>query len=209
MTGNNKFHFFKRDLPGIRKLDSAVTVDYRTMSSTLGREMKPSDKVQAALDEMKLDIRVREHEISTATAAEASAAAGCELGAIVKSLLFLVDGSPVLVLVAGDRIVSAHKLGAHFGVGKKKVRLADEETVLKTTGFGIGGVPPVGHPVRLRTLVDESLSRFHEVWAAAGARNAVFPIPVALLIQITGGEIIDCCSHPNAEIRGTADPDCP
>jgi prolyl-tRNA editing enzyme YbaK/EbsC (Cys-tRNA(Pro) deacylase) len=136
-----------------------------------------------------LDIKVVEFAASTATAPEAAAAAGCELGAIVKSLLFLVDGRPTLVLVAGDRMADQKKLAARFDVGKKRVRLADAETVLHVTGYEIGGVPPVGHNSALPTVVDESLGRFEIVWAAAGAHNAVFPIAFAKLIEITGGQV--------------------
>ncbi len=152
--------------------------------------MKPFEQVQAALDAMHLGIRVIEYERSTATAHDAAAAAGCDLGAIVKSLLFLVDGRPVLVLVAGDRKVDARKLAAHFGLSKRKIRLADGRTVLNITGFEIGGVPPVGHPLRLPTLIDDSLARFGNLWAAAGAPNAVFPIPFAVLVRITAGEVV-------------------
>jgi len=152
--------------------------------------MKPWERVQAALDEMGLGICVVEFPDSTATAAEAAAAAGCPLGAIVKSLLFLIDGQPVLVLVAGDRMADARKIGARFSVGKKKVRLADTEAVRNITSYEIGGVPPVGHPARLTTLIDDSLERFDVVWAAAGTGNAVFPIPFPLLVRITSGEVL-------------------
>jgi len=151
--------------------------------------MKPLECVQAALDARGLDIKVVEFTASTATAIEAAAAAGCELGAIVKSLLFLVDGQPTLVLVAGDRMADHKKLAARFDVGKKRVKLADAETVLHVTGYEIGGVPPVGHNSALLTVVDESLGRFETVWAAAGAHNAVFPIAFAKLIEITGGQV--------------------
>jgi Cys-tRNA(Pro) deacylase len=151
--------------------------------------MKPSERVQAALDARGLDIKVVEFSVSTATAPEAAAAAGCELGAIVKSLLFLVDSQPTLVLVAGDRMADHKKLAARFDVGKKRVRLADAETVLRVTGYEIGGVPPVGHNSALLTVVDKSLGRFETVWAAAGAHNAVFPIAFAKLIEITGGQV--------------------
>ena len=87
-------------------------------------------------------------------------------------------------------MADARKLAAHFSVGKKKIRLADGAAVLNITGFEIGGVPPIGHPVRLRTIIDDSLARFEKVWAAAGAPNAVFPVPFPLLVKITFGEII-------------------
>jgi Cys-tRNA(Pro) deacylase len=147
------------------------------------------ERVQAALDAMKLDIHVVEFAASTATAPEAAAAAGCELGAIVKSLLFLIDGRPILALVAGDRLADSKKLAARFDVGKKKVKLADAATVLRVTGYEVGGVPPVGHPDKLPTLVDESLGRYETVWAAAGAHNAVFPIAFSKLVEITSGQV--------------------
>jgi len=150
--------------------------------------MKPSERVQAALDARGLGIKVVEFIASTATAPEA-AAAGCDLGAIVKSLLFLIDGQPTLVLVAGDRMADHKKLAAQFDVSKKRVKLADAETVLRVTGYEVGGVPPVGHNNPLCTMVDESLKRFEIVWAAAGAHNAVFPIDCAKLIEITGGRV--------------------
>ncbi len=153
------------------------------------KTLKPPERVQAALDARGLDIKVVEFAASTATAPEAAAAAGCELGAIVKSLLFLVDGQPTLVLVAGDRMADQKKLAARFDVGKKRVRLADAQTVARVTGYEIGGVPPVGHNSALPTVVDESLGRFETVWAAAGAHNAVFPIAFAKLIEITGGQV--------------------
>ncbi len=150
--------------------------------------MTPSERVQAALDAMGLGIHVVEFGASTATAPEAAAAAGCELGAIVKSLLFMIDERPTLVLVAGDRKAGAKQLAARFGVSKKKVKLADAETVLRVTGFEVGGVPPVGHTQKLRTLIDATLGRYETVWAAAGTHTAVFPIAYSTLVQITNGE---------------------
>jgi prolyl-tRNA editing enzyme YbaK/EbsC (Cys-tRNA(Pro) deacylase) len=151
--------------------------------------MRASERVQAALDAKGLGIRVVEFSESTATAAQAAAAAGCPLGAIVKSLLFLIDGQPVLVLVAGDRMADPRAVGTRFGVGKKKVRLADAETVRNVTSYEVGGVPPLGHPNALRVLIDDSLQRFETVWAAAGTGNAVFPIAFSLLVEITSGEV--------------------
>ncbi len=152
-------------------------------------DARPSARVQAALDEMGLGINVVEFAASTATAPEAAAAAGCELGAIVKSLLFLIDNRPTLVLVAGDRMADSKKLAARFNVGKKRCKLADPETVRNVTGYEVGGVPPIGHRQKLPVLVDESLGRFETVWAAAGTHNAVFPIPYSQLLEITGGQV--------------------
>lgn len=151
--------------------------------------MKPTEQVQAALDAFGQGLRVIEFASRTATAPEAARAAGCELGAIVKSLLFLIDGQPVIVLVAGDRIVDQKQLGALYNVGKKRVKLADAQTVLEMTGYAVGGVPPVGHARSLPVLIDDSLGRFETVWAAAGAPNAVFPIAYTELIKITSGRV--------------------
>jgi prolyl-tRNA editing enzyme YbaK/EbsC (Cys-tRNA(Pro) deacylase) len=120
-----------------------------------------------------LDVVVREQEASTRTAEEAAAAAGCELGQIVKSLVFHDDRGPVLVLCAGDRRVDTAALG---------VRRATADEVRQATGFAIGGVPPLGHDQPLRTLVDSSLRRFATVWCAAGTPRAVFEVPTARLI---------------------------
>ena len=151
----------------------------------------PSARVQAALDALGLDIKIQTFEIPTSTAPEAAAAAGCEVGAIVKSLCFIVDGNPVLVLAAGDRRVDSKALRHIYGVSKRKVKIADPETVTQVTGFAVGGVPPLGHPRPLTTLIDPNLSRYETVYAAAGTPNAIFPIPYTTLVAVTDGEVHD------------------
>lgn len=151
----------------------------------------PSARVQAALDALDLGIKVWTFDEPTSTAPEAAAAIGCELGAIVKSLCFLVDDKPVLVLAAGDRRVDSKALRQIYGVSKRKVKIADPETVQRVTGFAIGGVPPLGHPQPLTTLIDRSLSRYETVYAAAGTANTIFPISYATLVEVTGGEMRD------------------
>ncbi len=126
---------------------------------------------------------VVEHAQSSRTAEEAAATAGCELGQIVKSLVFVDAAGPVLVLCAGDRRVDANGLG---------VRRAKPDQVREATGFAIGGVPPLGHPRPLRTLVDASLRRFATVWCAAGTPNAVFEVRTEELIgALPEGEVRD------------------
>jgi Cys-tRNA(Pro) deacylase len=136
-----------------------------------------------------LDINVVELDKSTRTAQLAAEAIGTELGSIVKSLVFLADGRPALVLVAGDRRADTKKLAQVLEA--KKVKIADADTVRAKTGFAIGGVPPVGHHTVLPTIIDRSLSRFETVYAAAGAPNAVFPIAYGMLLQITAGQVAD------------------
>ena len=150
----------------------------------------PQD-VQADLDSLGLDIHVQIFEASTATAPQAAAAIGTELGSIVKSLCFVVDGEPLLVLAAGDRLVDDRKLAALYGVGRKKVHIADAETTLQATGYAPGGVAPLGHPRPLTILIDSTFERYEVVYAAAGSPNAIFPIPLKTLVQITGGQLAD------------------
>jgi prolyl-tRNA editing enzyme YbaK/EbsC (Cys-tRNA(Pro) deacylase) len=151
--------------------------------------MRSVDRVRQALAAHGLDMEVRELPQSTRTAPQAAAAIGCELGAIVKSLLFLADGRPVLVLVAGDR--RADPVILRTVLGASQVAMANADRVRAETGFTIGGVPPVGHTQPLRVYIDRSLARFEIVWAAAGGPNAVFPIRYATLVEITVGQVAD------------------
>ena len=133
-------------------------------------------KVQERLAARGLDVEVQVLPDSTRTAAEAAAACGCEVGQIVKSLVFVVDAQPTMVLCAGDRRVTAID-------GKP----ADADAVRAATGFAIGGVPPLGHDTDLPTIVDESLRRFDRVWCAAGTPHAVFETGVEELIAAIPG----------------------
>jgi len=137
-------------------------------------------KVQERLRERGLEIQPRVLPDSTRTAVEAAAACGCELGQIVKSLVFCdaTTGEAVMCLWAGDRQVPAEELG---------LRRASADEVREATGFAVGGVPPLGHDRPLRTIVDESLRRFDTVWCAAGTPNAVFPVDVGALLAAVDG----------------------
>jgi Cys-tRNA(Pro) deacylase len=135
------------------------------------------------------DISVVELNKSTRTAQLAAEAIGTELGSIVKSLVFLADGKPTLVLVAGDRRADTKKLAQVLKA--EKVKIADADTVRAETGFAIGGVPPVGHHAPLPTIIDRSLGRFETVYAAAGSPHAVFPIAYDMLLQISAGQVVD------------------
>lgn len=125
---------------------------------------------------------------STRTAPEAAAAVGCELGAIVKSLVVrgASSGEPVLVLVSGDNRAIESRIAAEI---EEDVERADADFVRSATGYAIGGVPPVGHPGEVRTLFDRDLLRFDEVWAAAGTPRAVFPVEPGELARAAGGSV--------------------
>ncbi len=161
--------------------------------------IRTSEDVQAALAAAGLDIRIHVFEAPTATAQQAADAVGTTLGSIVKSLCFMIAGKPVLVLTAGDRLVDDRKLGALYGVGRKKVRISDPDTTERVTGFAPGGVSPVGHVEKLPIVIDSTLQRFETVYAAAGSPNAIFPIPLVTLVKITGGQIADVAKDQAGE----------
>jgi prolyl-tRNA editing enzyme YbaK/EbsC (Cys-tRNA(Pro) deacylase) len=144
--------------------------------------------VQDALRALGLPADVRELDASTRTAPEAAAAVGCELGAIVKSLVFRgrSSGDPVLVLVSGDNRADEARVEAEIG---EPVGRAGADWVREVTGYAIGGIPPIGHPSPVRTVVDEDLLRFDEVWAAAGTPRAVFPVAPRALADASGGTL--------------------
>jgi Cys-tRNA(Pro) deacylase len=148
-----------------------------------------AQKVADAARQLGLDITIKEFEAGTRTAQDAAGAIGCTVGQIVKSLLFVVDGRPIMALVSGDNRLDEKKLAALRSVGRKKVKRANAETAREATGFAIGGVPPFGHKNPLPTYIDEDFQRFDIVWAAAGTPNAVFSITLDDLIQATQGVV--------------------
>jgi prolyl-tRNA editing enzyme YbaK/EbsC (Cys-tRNA(Pro) deacylase) len=139
-------------------------------------------------------IEVVELPADTSTAVLAAQALGTTVPAIVKSLLFLAGGEPLLVLASGDRRVDGRALARELGV--KKVRMATPEECITLAGYAVGGVPPVAHRQPLRTLFDRHLLEHETVYAAAGAYNAVFAITPSQLQELTGAEITDATSGP-------------
>jgi len=148
------------------------------------------ERVKRYLREHGLETELLELDESTRTAQLAARTLGTELGSIVKSLVFLADGEPVLVLVAGDRRADTRKLRALLAA--RRVMIADADQVREATGFAIGGVAPVAHEPPLRTLIDRNLSRFDTLYAAAGSPQAVFPITYRELMALTRGQEVDC-----------------
>ncbi len=124
---------------------------------------------------------------STKTAQMAADAAGCELGQIVKSLVFVADGKAVLALVAGDRRGDDAAIAREMGAAAAK--MADAATVRTATGYAIGGVSPFDLPEGLAVLVDDSLERFEIVFPAAGTPKSMVRMPREALVRITGGRM--------------------
>jgi prolyl-tRNA editing enzyme YbaK/EbsC (Cys-tRNA(Pro) deacylase) len=146
-------------------------------------------KVLDAARELGLHVDVRRFPDGTRTAADAAAAIGVPVGAIVKSLVFAVDGEVVMALVSGANQLDEAKL-AHAAGGERCERV-DASVVREATGFAIGGVPPFGHPTKLRVFVDPDLLSYDEVWAAAGTANDVFGVGPNELVQASGGQVTD------------------
>ncbi|MEW5958834.1 MAG: YbaK/EbsC family protein [Chloroflexota bacterium] len=155
-----------------------------------------AQKVAEAARERGLEIEIKEFEATTRTAEDAARAIGCMVAQIVKSLLFVVDGQPVMALVSGPNRLDEHKLAGLRGVGKKKVKRADADIVRQATGFAIGGVPPFGHQTDLPTYIDHDFWQFEIIWAAAGTPNAVFAITPDALVRASRGAIADLKADP-------------
>lgn len=149
--------------------------------------LKPSaQKVQDALRAAGFENAVVELPDSARTAAEAAAAVGCEVGQIVKSLLFRAEpsGRAVLVAASGSHRVDERAVAAVVG---ERIGRATPDFVREQTGFAIGGVPPVGHAQPV--VVDEALLSYERIWAAAGHPHAVFALTPAELVRMTGGKV--------------------
>jgi prolyl-tRNA editing enzyme YbaK/EbsC (Cys-tRNA(Pro) deacylase) len=145
---------------------------------------KSVKRFRTALKAAGLDDTIVAVADSTRTAVEAAAALGCEVGQIVKSLVFTDDDHrPLLVLAAGDVRVDPERVAVQHGA---PVTLADAASVRAATGYAIGGVPPFGHVQTLATLMDVSLERWDTVWAAAGTPHDVFSITADELARVTG-----------------------
>jgi prolyl-tRNA editing enzyme YbaK/EbsC (Cys-tRNA(Pro) deacylase) len=146
-------------------------------------------KFQETLKQLSLSGRVVEFEQTTRTAADAAAAIGCEVGAIVKSIIFKTkhSGQAVLVLTSGSNRVSELIVESLVGEALGK---ADADFVRSATGFAIGGVPPFGYARLKHTYIDEALTGYETIWAAAGTPNAVFPLTPAELQRLTEAKAI-------------------
>lgn len=151
----------------------------------MAKRSKSVDRVASALAELGVQGSPIELDQSTRTAPLAAEALGAPLGSIIKSLVFIAEGGPVLALVAGDRRADTAKIAAAAGVSA--VRIATAVEVRECTGFAVGGVPPIAHLNTMPVILDSSLARFELLHAAAGAPQAVFPITWDELRRITGG----------------------
>jgi len=143
-------------------------------------------KVVKVLSNFDASLKVEVLNSSARTAKDAATSLNCEVGAIVKSLLLRTDDNFILCLVSGDKRCSLNKVKKILN--KKDVSMADAEQVKSQTGFSIGGVSPVAHLNQIKILIDSSLSRYENVYAAAGHPNSIFKIGYKKLIELTKGK---------------------
>ena len=142
-------------------------------------------RVDECLKKFKSDLKIIALETTARTAKDAANSLKCELGAIVKSLVFKAENEFLICLIAGDKRCSLNKLKKTLN--KKDVSMANANEVKEITGFSIGGVSPIGHLNKLNIIIDKSLSRFEYIYGAAGHPDCVFKITYAELLQLTNG----------------------
>ena len=148
---------------------------------------KPVKRAQEFITQFDSKLKILTLDTTARTAKDAAESLGCEVGAIVKSLVFRADDTFLICLVAGDKRCSLNKLKKV--IGKKDVCMANADEVKTNTGFSIGGVAPVAHLKKLNILIDRSLGRFQSVFAAAGHPNSIFKIEYDKLVQMSKGEV--------------------
>ena len=150
-------------------------------------EKEPVQRVQRILNQFDTNSKVIVLKSSARTAIEAAKSLNCEVGAIVKSLLFRTEQNFTLCLIAGDKKASLNKIKKILNI--KDVSMASADDVKNVTGFTIGGVSPIGHLNKIEILIDLSLERFDKLFAAAGNPNCVFKISFQDLCKITKGSV--------------------
>ena len=165
-----------------------VLADYTGWDLLMEHQASAVDRVRAALRDAGVEPELRHFDASTRTAEDAARAIGTSVGQIVKSLVFLSGGQPVLALVSGGNQLDTGKLGR---LTQAEIRKADAAFVRQATGYAIGGVPPLGFPATIRTYIDRDLLGYDAIWAAAGTPNDVFRTTGAELRRITAGTIAD------------------
>lgn len=159
-------------------------------------------RVLSAAERKGVALDVRVFGETTHTAEDAAAAIGCELGQIVKSLVFVAPGrsgdgpEPIICLVSGPNRVDLARLAAI--TGEPDVRRATAREANELTGFTIGGIPPLGHARPVRVVMDPDLGRFPVVWAAAGTPTAVFGVPPGVLRTLANADVAPVAIAPEA-----------
>ena len=150
-------------------------------------DKEPVQRVEKILKDFDESQNIIVLETSARTALEAASSLGCEVGAIVKSLLFKTEDSYTLCLVAGDKRASLNRIKKALKI--KDASMASAEEVKNITGYTIGGVSPIGHLTKVSILIDNNLARFEDIFAAAGHPNCIFKINFEKLTRLTNGKV--------------------
>ncbi len=149
--------------------------------------LTPAD-LERLIRERGIDATIVPMQVETPTVPAAAAALGVQPAQIIKTLVFLVKDQPVVVIARGDMTVDRRPVAGRYGVGKKQVRLADAETVLRVTGYAVGGVPPFGHVLTVPVLLDERIGGWDVVYGGGGDDRTLLRVIPAELARVTQGE---------------------
>ncbi len=150
-----------------------------------------SENLRQFIDRYNIAADIIGLEEHTLTVGDAARALHVETDQIIKSLVFQVNGDPLLVINNGLARVDRKKLAAYLGVGRKKVKFADPDQVLEITGFIVGSMPPFGHKNKLRTLIDPAVTRMETVYGGGGDINAMMKIAIDVLLEATQAEVTE------------------
>jgi Cys-tRNA(Pro) deacylase len=150
-----------------------------------------STDLEAFMREQGIPGEILHLEVPTPTVEAAAQAVGTQAERIVKSLLFMIEGQPVLAITSGTAYIDQRAIASKFGVGRKRVKLASAETVLETCGYEVGAMPPFGHLRKLPTLLDRSVLEKPEIFAGGGAENALVRLSPEDILRVTQADVMD------------------
>ncbi|OGO17747.1 MAG: hypothetical protein A2Z14_06705 [Chloroflexi bacterium RBG_16_48_8] len=149
------------------------------------------EALEKFIQSQEIRARIVRLNVPTPTVDSAAKAVGTSVDQIVKSLLFLVESQPILVISPGTNRVDRKKIAQHFGVGQKKVKLADPLTILAVTGYEVGAVPPFGHLQRLAVILEESIFKQELIYAGGGSTEALLEIRPEEILRVTGATLLN------------------
>lgn len=154
------------------------------------------DALQRFIDRRRIEADILNLDAHTATVADAARALGVETGQIIKSLVFRHNDNALLVIAGGLARVDRKKLAVLLGVGRKKIKFAKPEEVLRITGYVVGSMPPFGHRSKLRTLVDTGVIGLDTIYGGGGSLNAMMRLCPDELLRVTEAEVVGVCEDP-------------
>jgi prolyl-tRNA editing enzyme YbaK/EbsC (Cys-tRNA(Pro) deacylase) len=149
------------------------------------------DELRLYLQTHSIPGEIMHLSVPTPTVETAARAVGTSVDQIIKSILFIVDGQPVLAIACGLSSIQRSAIANLYGVGKKRVKLASADTVLEISGYEVGAMPPFGHRQPLTTLIDRRILNYTDAYAGGGAENALLRLNPQDILRVTGAKILD------------------